>query len=304
MLDADPLSDIVAMLKPEAYGFRGLDVGGDWSLHLPAVDVIRCYALRTGACGFWLDGGETSVRLTAGELILLPHGDGLVMGTDPKAPAIDLNAFFATADGYTAVVAGGGACSGLGGFFELAGDAAGQLLKALPPVVRLEAGADHAGLWWLIDRLMSELRTPRPGGRLIAEHLSQTLLVEALRLHLTTGTHLGGWLAVLADPQLARALSAIHGRPGERWTLDALARIAGLSRSGFAARFVEACGEPAISYLARWRMLLAADRLAGGVPIGTVARDLGYGSESAFGVAFRRVVGVSPGRHRRAPAPA
>lgn len=104
--------------------------------------------------------------------------------------------------------------------------------------------------------------------------------------------------SLLSDPQLARALSAIHERPGDRWTVDSLARIAGMSRSGFAQRFAEACGEPAIAYLGRWRMMLATERLSQGEPIGAVAQNLGYGSESAFGTAFRRIMGVSPGNFR------
>jgi AraC-like DNA-binding protein len=231
----------------------------------------------------------------------LPQGQGLVMGSRPDAPRVDLERFFTTASGDTAIFEEGGDCRGLGGYFEMAGMAADQLLRALSPVVRLGAGADASGLLWLVDRLMAELRTPRPGGRLIAEHLSQTLLVEALRLHLATAAQrTGTWLAALADPQLARAIEAMHADPGGRWTLDALAKISGLSRSGFAQRFSDACGEPAITYLARWRMMLASDRLARGVPTAIVARELGYGSESAFGAAFRRITGMSPGRFRSA----
>jgi AraC-like DNA-binding protein len=297
---ADPLSDVLQLLRPRAYGFRGLDIGGDWSLCLPPQPVVRCYALRTGACGLWLDG-VAPVQLAAGDFVLLPQGQGLVMGSRPDAPRVDLERFFTTASGDTAIFEEGGDCRGLGGYFEMAGMAADQLLRALSPVVRLGAGADASGLLWLVDRLMAELRTPRPGGRLIAEHLSQTLLVEALRLHLATAAQrTGTWLAALADPQLARAIEAMHADPGGRWTLDALAKISGLSRSGFAQRFSDACGEPAITYLARWRMMLASDRLAQGVPTAIVARELGYGSESAFGAAFRRITGMSPGRLRSA----
>jgi AraC-like DNA-binding protein len=297
---ADPLSDVLQLLRPRAYGFRGLDIGGDWSLCLPPQPVVRCYALRTGACGLWLDG-VAPVQLAAGDFVLLPQGQGLVMGSRPDAPRVDLERFFTTASGDTAIFEEGGDCRGLGGYFEMTGMAADQLLRALPSVVRLGAGADASGLVWLVNRLMAELRTPRPGGRLIAEHLSQTLLVEALRLHLATAAQrTGTWLAALADPQLARAIEAMHADPGGRWTLDALAKISGLSRSGFAQRFSDACGEPAITYLARWRMMLASDRLARGVPTAIVARELGYGSESAFGAAFRRITGMSPGRFRSA----
>lgn len=298
-MTADPLSDILQLVRPRAYGFRGLDVGGDWSMHLPAQDVMRCYAVQAGSCGLWLDGAESSIRLAAGGFVLLPHGHGLVLGSCRDAPEIDLDRFFAMNDGDTATIDGGGACLGLGGYFELSGAATEQLLRSLPPVVHLGMGSDAAGLLWLVERLMAEMRVPRPGGRLIAEHLSQTLLVEALRLHLVTAVRPGGsWLAVLAEPRLAAAVEAMHAEPGRRWTLETLAKLAGMSRSGFAQRFAEVSGEPPVSYLTRWRMLLAADRLTRGEPIAMVARDLGYGSESAFGAAFRRTTGISPGRLR------
>ena len=298
-MTADPLSDILQLVRPRAYGFRGLDAGGDWSLHLPAQDVMRCYAVQAGSCRLWLEGADSSILLTAGDFVLLPHGHGLVLGNRRDAPAIDLDRFFAMDDGNIATIDGGGACRGLGGYFELSGAATEPLLRSLPPVVHLGVGANATGLLWLVERLMAEMRIPRPGGRLIAEHLSQTLLVEALRLHLTTaGGSAGSWLAVLAEPRLAAAVEAMHAEPGRRWTLDVLAKMAGMSRSGFAQRFADVCGEPPGSYLTRWRMLLAADRLSRGEPIATVARSLSYASESAFGAAFRRTTGQSPGRLR------
>lgn len=47
--------------------------------------------------------------------------------------------------------------------------------------------------------------------------------------------------------------------------------------------------------LARWRMLLAGDRLKNSDDsISAIASSLGYESEIAFGKAFRRVMGWSP----------
>ncbi|USI71454.1 AraC family transcriptional regulator [Sphingomonas morindae] len=300
-MHADPLSDMLQLVKPRAYGFRGLDAGGAWSLRLPAQAVLRCYAVQAGGCGLWLGDAAAPIALAAGDFLLVPHGEALVLGSARDAPAIDLDGFFAMAAGATATIQGGGGCRGLGGYFALSGPGVGPLLAALPRTVRLAAEPGGSGLFWLVERLMAELRAPRPGGRLIADHLAQSLLVEALRLHLPAAAAAGrgGWLAALADPPLARALGAIHAEPGRRWTVAALAAIAGLSRSAFAQRFARACGEAPIAYVARWRMLLAAERLAAGAPIARLARELGYGSESAFGVAFRRICGGSPGRLRR-----
>ena len=145
---------------------------------------------------------------------------------------------------------------------------------------------------------MQELREPQPGGALIAEHLAQMLLIQALRALLDERAKDGaGWLFALGNRRLRMALTAMHGDLSRRWTLQALADVAGMSRSSFAAKFAAAVGQPAMDYLTRWRMRVAADRLAkAGASISALAPMLGYESESAFGVAFKRVMGCSPRR--------
>jgi AraC-like DNA-binding protein len=92
----------------------------------------------------------------------------------------------------------------------------------------------------------------------------------------------------------------MHDEPGHPWTLEKLARRAGMSRTVFALRFKDVVGETATEYLTRWRMLLATERLTSShEPVATVAASLGYKSESSFGKAFRRVLGCSPRRFGR-----
>ena len=87
----------------------------------------------------------------------------------------------------------------------------------------------------------------------------------------------------------------MHQEPSRKWTLESLAAVAGMSRSNFSARFTALVGDPAMEYLTRWRMHLAADRLLHrGTPVAVLADTLGYESESAFGAAFKRVMGQSP----------
>jgi AraC-like DNA-binding protein len=243
------------------------------------------------------------VRLDAGDFVLLPGGEAFRLYSAADAPAINAFAFFPTvAAGATAVLNGGGGVAGVGGYFGFAGMHAEMLLGMLPSVVHIRAEADKAGLRWSIERLMRELREPQPGSALIAEHLAQALLIEALRLHLAEHSHHStGWLFALADKQMRGVIAAMHAEPGRKWTLAALARVAGLSRSSFAVRFKATVGEPAMDYLTRWRMMVASDRLANGcMPIAVVAPTVGYESESAFGAAFKRVIGTSPRQFAKA----
>jgi AraC-like DNA-binding protein len=127
------------------------------------------------------------------------------------------------------------------------------------------------------------------------------IFVHALRYHISTAAmeHLN-WLAGLRDPAIASVLGAIHRQPEKNWRLGELAELACMSRSSFAARFKAQVGQAPVEYSARWRMRVAAARLQkGGESVSSIAASLGYLSDAAFGVAFRRVHGQSPGRYRR-----
>ncbi len=301
----DPLSDILSLLRPNSYGFRGLDAGGDWLLAFAADDGIKCYAIQSGACWLAMAGAGEPARLEAGDFVLLPGGQAFRLYSAADAPPIDAFKFFPSVPaGETAVLNGGGDVSGVGGYFGFDGMHADLLLGMLPPVVHIRAETSRAELRWSIDRLMRELREPLPGSALIAEHLAQALLIEALRLHLAEHSHRNtGWLFALADRQMRAVIAAMHAEPGRKWTLEALARVAGMSRSSFAVRFKESVGEPAMDYLTRWRMMVASDRLANaGMSIAVVAPTVGYESESAFGAAFKRVIGTSPRQFTKATA--
>lgn len=165
---------------------------------------------------------------------------------------------------------------------------------------------DHkAALQASVRRLIVELREPRPGSDLLAGHLAQALLIEALRAHLETGRQQMGWLAALGVPSLNRALSAMHANVSHRWTVAELAAAARMSRSSFAAHFERVTGETPMDYLTRWRMALASHRLlTSTLSVGAIGVSVGYSSESAFTVAFKRSFDASPSQYRAQSVPA
>jgi AraC-like DNA-binding protein len=100
--------------------------------------------------------------------------------------------------------------------------------------------------------MRQKLRAPRPGGHLIAQHLAQMILVQAIRLHLEGHAEGGlGWIFALADKQLSVAMHATHENPARHWTLQTLAELAGMSRTIFASRFKATVGCSVMAYLAR-----------------------------------------------------
>nr|WP_306228977.1 helix-turn-helix transcriptional regulator [Aurantimonas sp. CSK15Z-1] len=90
----------------------------------------------------------------------------------------------------------------------------------------------------------------------------------------------------------------MHRAPATAWTVAALARASGMSRSAFALRFRRSVGVAPLEYLTRWRMMRARHALRdASTSLADLAASLGYASESAFGNAFRRIHGCSPRRY-------
>ncbi len=308
----DPLSDVLSLLKPRNYMSAGFDAAGDWSVQFPDQrESIKCGAVVTGQCWLSVEGVPEAVRLETGDGFLLPSGRPFRLASDLTMTPVEARSVFSSArSGGIVSWNGGGDFLLVSSRFALSGNHAGILLGMLPPIVHIRKESDKAALRWSMERMMQELREPQPGGFLIAQHLAHMMLVQALRLHLAEGIEGGvGWLFALADKQMSAAINAMHDDPAHRWTLQALAERAGMSRSTFALKFKETVGASPMDYLTRWRMLLAGDRLANSSdPISAIALSLGYESESAFSTAFKRVMGCPPrqysrGRNQAFPSP-
>jgi AraC-like DNA-binding protein len=308
----DPLSDVLSLLKPRNYMSAGFDAAGDWSIQFPdQQESIKCGAVVSGQCWLSVEGVPDPVRLETGDGFLLPSGRPFRLASDLALAPVEARTVFSSArSGGIVSWNGGGDFLLVSSRFALAGSHASILLRMLPPIVHIRKESDKAALRWSVERMMQELREGQPGGFLVIQHLAHLMLVQALRLHLAEGLRGGvGWLFALADKQIGAAINAMHDDPAHRWTLQALAKRAGMSRSTFALKFKETVGASPMEYLTRWRMLLAGDRLANsGDPISVIALSLGYESEGAFSTAFKRVMGCPPrqysrGRNQTSPSP-
>jgi AraC-like DNA-binding protein len=173
------------------------------------------------------------------------------------------------------------------------------LARALPSFVCLPLDAldDTAGL---LDALFEEAFVPRCGRQAVVDRLFEVVLIRILRHLMQRGLVGEGLLAGLAEPRIAASLVAMHEAPAQAWTLDALARRAGMSRSAFATRFPALVGVPPMNYLAQWRLSLAQDALVRGTGLKRIATDVGYGSEAALSRAFKAHCGLSPRAWRQA----
>ena len=291
----DPLSDVLSLLKPHAYVTGALSAGNPWSLQLPAYQGIKCYMVVAGTCWLAVEG-ELPVQLHPGDCLLLPHGRPFVIASDLSLSPIDARKIVSGIMRYQGVlpVTPGQDFLMLGTHFDLEGGA-NFLLDVLPPIVLLNGEKQCASMRWGVQRLLSEMREPQAGGTLVAQQVAYTLLIDALRLHQEQSDHGPGWFAALAIPQLRTALACMHEQPAHAWTLQELARAAGLSRTALAQKFKRVVGESPIAYLTRWRMTIAAHSLTEQEQtLREVAQHIGYESQSAFCAAFKRQFGMSP----------
>jgi AraC-like DNA-binding protein len=188
------------------------------------------------------------------------------------------------------------------GRFEFGNDLAALLLGHLPPLIHLPAAELGAhSLSHVLALLRAETDRDMPGSDVVKGSLATLVLVQALRAYLATNTAPAGWLGALSDTRIGTALSMMHASPAERWTIDTLAAAVGMSRTAFAQRFRERVGVPPLEYLQAWRMSLAMTALSeSNEPLVRIAERIGYLSDTAFNIAFKRSTGVSPGRYRLA----
>jgi AraC-like DNA-binding protein len=318
----DPLSDVLRAVRLTGAVFFLVDAGSPWEAHVPdgaavapvvlprAQHVISYHVVTRGSCwGGLLD--DRSVRLDAGDVLVLPHGDPYFIGTAPTPPAdLDMSrdlAFlremvagrlpFCVRDGK-----GRDRLHLVCGFLGCDLRPFNPLLATLPRLLRVRGayGAPRDPLTRLIDFTLDEAREPRAGGDSVRIRLSELLFVEVVRRHLATlAGEQTGWLAGLRDPMVGRALTLLHGRPAQPWSLPSLAKDAGASRSALAERFTHLVGMPPMQYLTRWRIQVAARLLSDGdAKVATVAREVGYDSEAAFSRAFKKIAGVPPAAWR------
>ncbi|MEO1189016.1 MAG: AraC family transcriptional regulator [Pseudomonadota bacterium] len=296
----DPLSDMISFLRPHDCVAAGLDAGGDWSIRFEAHAGIKCNAILKGECRLKVDGLNETIRLNEGDCFILPKGRPFLLSVQNARFGESAEIIYApVSHGGTAVYGEGGDFFMTGSRFLMSGPTADFLLSPLPAAMIVRQGMRQESLVWSLDRIAEELRCPNPGSALSIAHLSHLVLIFVLRLYLQENpAPTQGWLAAVADRHINNALIAIHDNPARSWTVQDLASHAGLSRTAFSERFRKTVNQTPMTYLTQLRMMFAADRLCRtDAPVARIAEDVGYKSEGAFAVAFKRTMGCSPRRY-------
>ena len=283
----DVLTDVLEAARMKSGLYGRLELTAPWGLSFDRA-APHFYAVTRGTC--WLDGeseGEP-IQLGGGDFVFLPKGAPHAIQDSPGTPAIPVEQIFGSGScdrakedaqpaGIVRYGGGGAATTLVAGYFSTENGAQNLLFDSLPPVLHVQGDAGTTVRWLEanLQFVASEMASGEPGFETIVSRLADILVV-------------------------GRALSLIHEKPEDDWTVESLASKVGMSRSAFAARFAQLVEEPPLTYLTRWRMQKAS-RLLETSPAGVaeVAKRVGYDAEAAFSKAFKRWIGVAPGAYRR-----
>lgn len=301
----DLLSEVLQDLRLANATYGRTELTAPWGIDIPFKEGVRFHYIVEGRC-LMRSNNLPPITMHAGDVVLLPHGTAHEIANDASSrtqPLADLAPTLVGNGTYRLTAGGGGeptliVCCTIG--FE--GPTANPLLEMLPQIIHVRRDdLRDSYITTILDLMAQEVRTQRIGTATIMARFADIILTHIVRTWVEAGeTNLTGWLAAIKDPQVGRALGSIHRDPGRDWNLNALATIAGMSRSQFSRRFSELLKASPARYLVQWRMRLATVWIRNNyMTIAEVASQLGYESEASFSRAFKRTVGIPPSFARK-----
>ncbi len=311
----DLLSDILTRLSLKGTFYFRTSFTPPFGIQVPSFEnVARFHFVQRGELKVFLPETGDMLRLKQGDLILIPHGAAHALLCNEVRPmdALPLENVLEAA-GYNGdgVLVYGGTEEGrdtqlICGHFSFTQapgkrGAGHMLVDRLPPYILIENYGEEVGTWIeaTLRMIGSEVGGARIGGDLIALKLSEVLFAQAIRAYLERQSPDNAALAGFADPRISRALTAFHHSPAQSWSVETLAREAGMSRTAFAQLFAQKMGTTPLQYLTSWRMQIACHGLTENRwNVADAAIEVGYASEAAFSRVFKKQIGLSPAAYR------
>jgi AraC-like DNA-binding protein len=302
----DVLSDILGTVRLKGGVHFRCEFGAPWGMAIPASADAPFHVVVRG--NFWLrlPKKKEPIALQGGDLIVLPRGGAHVLLDSPDGSALPVGEIVAgqQLDHYGPVSnrGKGQPASILCGYFRFDHGNRHPVLDALPPLIHIR-NTESQDLAWLqaaVNFMVHETLAARPGAEAVVDRLAGVLFVQIVRSYIERSESPPGMLAAFADRHVGAALELMHERPADPWTLQALARRVGVSRSVFADRFHQRVGQTPMQYLTFWRMQLARRLLTETrLPMAAVGERVGYRSEAAFSKVFKKTTGTGPAAFRR-----
>jgi len=302
----DLLGEVLQALRLRGTVYFEADFRSPWGMDIKGGSLANFHVVTQGQCWVRADSFGGTVELSENDLILFPHGERHALIDRRDGDALDAQEVLSEPGESVEnrpVFGGDGRATTrlICGHFEYDRALSHPLLSRLPShiLLRKDQQLNAASIKAATDLTLAESGSTVPGSSAVVDRLAEVLLLQVIRAHIERLEKPEGFIAALQNPELAKALEAIHTEPSREWDIQSLARIAGMSRSAFALRFKDTIGVPPMQYLTDWRMQKARQLLCEpNHTIATVADVIGYQSEFAFAKAFKRCFGVAPGAFR------
>ena len=308
MAAVDPLSTLLSGIRAEGSVVCHAVLEAPWSIRfVDGAPLTMVSVLRGGGILVLPDGAEQAVGVGDTAIVRGPETFHLVDQSatlDRPHAEYEIACFVEDAE-CTAQALGGirwgsepdGVTALIVGAYRASGHRHERLLRALPPVLVIHEGTEVCD--WL-ETAAADAALRSAGSQALMDRLLDWALVCTLRTWFEqAGPEAPAWYRSLADPILAPALEAFHARPSRRWTVEALATEAGVSRALFAKRFTQVMGRPPLTYLTECRMDEAEALLSDtDFSVAQIAKSAGYADAFGFSAAFKRHRGVSPSAFR------
>lgn len=307
MAKIDLISDVFATLRLQSDLYFRADLSGAFAIAIPAEQrLIRFHFVRHGTCLVRAGAAGGWIAISEGDLAIVPNGAihvladaqdriAVPLGEVVVGGALDENGNLTYGDGHGRVQLLCGYCR-----FDEAIDH--PIIANLPPAIVLRSRDIGHEPWLLAALRLLSLETDLDGQGMkgILSRLLEILFIQTLR-RASPPDGYPGYMAALADPNLSKALLAMHRAPERRWTIAELARLSGMSRARFADRFAATLGVPPIGYLTTWRLMKARLLLREtDLGIDEIALRCGYASLPSFTRRYTAAFGMGPGAYRRA----
>jgi AraC-like DNA-binding protein len=292
----DVLSDILRTLRLRAEVFLHARFRGEWAVDASGERRATFHWIARGESWLHMPGRSEPIALTRGDLVVFPHDAKHTICHSETPPVDDM-----PRNQISQTTATGPSVTLICGYFDFERHSWNPLVAALPEmlVIRDEESAEVPLMDTLGRFLYYEVERGLMGSSLLVDKLSEILFIHVIRSHMENCKG-HGFIAALADGRIGKSLRNMHERPADKWSVESLAKVAGMSRSAFAARFSGLTEMTPMQYLTRWRMTLANERfLTSDESVAQVAESCGYRSEVAFAKVFKKHLGYGPGEARK-----
>ena len=299
----DTLSDILRTINLTSTVYARANFSAPWGMKLDSGIFAQFHMVVDGECLLDLEDFKEPIRLSAGDIVVFPRGDSHALFDSPHSKSVSGKEVIEAIYNKRPLFYGESVDTTLVcGHFEFDREVNHPLIAALPSIIHI-TDTERSHISWLetaTNMIMRETDSGIPGSDVVVNRLAEVLFIQIIRAYMLRGNYTNGFLAALKDPEINKALELIHSAPNDPWTVGKLGREVGMSRSAFSSRFKELVGLAPMEYTTFWRMQKAYEMLKDtDLPLGTIARRIGYISEPAFNRAFKRQFNQNPGAMRR-----